>query len=105
MIPPMSSHFQDLEMKARAFSIKEKAALARLLSEELGVYIVTVESCYGVIWNQDELVSSFVTQLSQWPVKRISDFEFRIADLKNKYELRSNELREKFRAGMAVMSS
>ena len=31
----MSSHFHDLEMLARALPIKEKAALVRLLIEEL----------------------------------------------------------------------
>jgi hypothetical protein len=66
MVPRMSSHFQDLEVQARALPVREKR-IARLLIEELGVYIVTVWSC-GVIWNQDELVPSFVTQLSQWPV-------------------------------------
>ena len=38
----MSSHFHDLEMQARALPVKEKAALARLLIEDLGVYIVAV---------------------------------------------------------------
>jgi hypothetical protein len=32
----------NLEMQARGLPVKEKAALARLLVEELGVYIVTV---------------------------------------------------------------
>jgi hypothetical protein len=50
MIPPICSHFHDLEMQASGLPVKGKAAHARLF-EELGVYIVTVLSCYGVIWN------------------------------------------------------
>jgi hypothetical protein len=37
----MDSYFHDLEMEARALPVREKLALARLLMEELGVYIVT----------------------------------------------------------------
>ncbi|HYN25091.1 MAG TPA: addiction module protein [Pyrinomonadaceae bacterium] len=35
----MSSHFHDLEMQARALPVKEKAALARLLIEELDMSV------------------------------------------------------------------
>ncbi|MBA3255890.1 MAG: hypothetical protein H0T64_04470 [Pyrinomonadaceae bacterium] len=46
----MSSDFHDLERQARALTVAEKAALARLLIEELGVYI-GADRVAGVIWN------------------------------------------------------
>lgn len=43
----MSSHFHDLEMQARALPEKEKAALARLLIEELDM---TVDADAEQLW-------------------------------------------------------
>ena len=43
----MSSHFHDLEMQARALPVKEKAALARLLIEELDM---TVDADAEQLW-------------------------------------------------------
>jgi hypothetical protein len=43
----MSSKFHDLEMQARALTVKEKAALARLLIEELDM---TVEADVDQLW-------------------------------------------------------
>jgi putative addiction module component (TIGR02574 family) len=43
----MSSRFQDLEMQARALPVKEKAALARLLIEELDM---TVDADAEQLW-------------------------------------------------------
>jgi len=43
----MSSHFHDLAMQARALPVKEKAALARLLIEELDV---TVDADAEQLW-------------------------------------------------------
>ncbi len=43
----MSSHFHDLEMQARALPAKEKAALARLLIEELDM---TVDADADQLW-------------------------------------------------------
>ena len=43
----MSSHFHDLEMQARALPVKEKAALARLLIEELDM---TVDDDADQLW-------------------------------------------------------